>query len=455
MRTAVGKFFFPVRLTRLDGLASQLPVLLLVLGVGISGGCNRESRGGLTQDHAIGVHIRKIGDGWELTRNGNPYFVRGAGGDGSKELLAKLGGNSVRTWGTDALQQKLDEAQKHGLTLAVGIWLGHERHGFNYNDPAQVARQKEKVSEAVTRFKDHPAVLLWGLGNEMEGYGKGDNPAVWKAVNDLALLVKRLDPNHPTMTVVAEIGGDRVQSIHRLCPAIDIVGINSYAGAPSLPQRYRDAGGKKPYILTEFGPPGSWEVSKTPWGAALEPSSTEKALFYRRAYQKAVVDAKGLCLGSYAFIFGNKQETTATWFGMLLPDGTRLAAADVMSSLWTRITTSNRCPRIERLSVEGPTDVAPDTVIKATLAASDPENDPLTVRWSLQADPVSHTVGGDAEPAPPAFPSAIRRSTSQQVEVRMPSRGGSYRLFAYVYDGQAGAAVANIPLHVKDPIKEK
>jgi hypothetical protein len=396
-----------------------------------------------------GVILRKTSVGWELTRNGSPYFIRGAGGDGSKELLAKLGGNSVRTWGTDQLQQKLDEAHKHGLTVAVGIWLGHERHGFNYNDPAQLARQQEMVKEVVVRYKDHPAVLLWGLGNEMEGSGKGDNAAIWTAINDLARQVKELDPGHPTMTVVAEIGPEKVAAIHRLCPAIDIMGINSYAGASSLPQRYRDAGGTKPYILTEFGPPGPWEVSKTAWGAPLEPSSTEKALSYRRAYQKAVVEANDLCLGSYAFLWGHKQEATATWFGMLLPDGSRLAAADVISSFWSGTPPSRRCPKIETLSVDSSIDIAPGSVIKATLVASDPDNDPLIVRWILQADPVSHQVGGDAQASPAIFPTAVVSSTAQQAQVRMPSDGGAYRLFAYVYDATGGAAVANIPLLVK------
>ena len=50
-------------------------------------------------------------------------------------------------------------------------------------------------------------------------------------------LAKKLDPNHPTMTVLSEIGGDRVKNVHRLCPDVDIVGINSYAGAVTLPKR--------------------------------------------------------------------------------------------------------------------------------------------------------------------------------------------------------------------------
>ena len=60
----------------------------------------------------------------------------------------------------------------------------------------------------------------------------------------------------------------RSENLHRLCPDIDIVGINSYGGAASVPERYRKAGGTKPYILTEFGPPGRWEIEATAWGAA-------------------------------------------------------------------------------------------------------------------------------------------------------------------------------------------
>ncbi len=183
----------------------------------------------------------------------------------------------------------------------------------------------------ILRFRDHPALLMWGIGNEMEGYEKGDNAAIWSAVNNIASMVKKLDPNHPTMTVIAEIGGDKVKNVHRLCPDIDVVGINSYGGAATIPQRYRKAGGVKPYVLTEFGPPGKWESPKTSWGAAIELSSTAKAEAYRRAYQLAVRGAEGLCLGSYAFAWGHKQEATATWFGLFLPDGSRTGAVDVLT----------------------------------------------------------------------------------------------------------------------------
>ena len=405
------------------------------------------------QKAATAVRLTKTDSGWQLMRNGSPYFIKGAGGDGSCELLAKLGGNSIRTWGAEGLEQQLDDAERNGISVCVGIWLGHEGQGFSWSDPAQIAEQTKMVKEAVEQYRSHPAVLLWGLGNEMEGYEKGDNAVIWKAIDDLAALVKKLDPDHPTMTVVAEIHGERVPSIHRLCPNIDIVGINSYGPAPTVPERYRAAGGTKPYIVTEFGPVGWWEIAKTEWGAPQEPSSTDKVAEYRRAYEGAVAANPEMCLGSYAFLWGNKQEGTATWFGMLLPDGSRLAAADLMSEIWTGKPPPNRCPVLESLTTDGPAELEPGALVQAHLESRDPEGDMIEVQWVLQSDSLAKGGGGAAEAVPPTFPDAIVKADRQHGEVRMPDSPGAYRLFAYLRDGQGGAAVGNAPLFVKGETK--
>jgi hypothetical protein len=333
--------------------------------------------------------------------------------------------------------------------VTVGIWLGHERHGFKYNDADQVAAQYENARQAILRYKDHPAVLMWGLGNEMEGYGKGDNAAIWSAINNLAGLAKQIDPNHPTMTVVAEIGGDRVKNIHRLCPNIDVVGINCYGGLPSLPERYRQVGGVKPYVVTEFGPPGVWETRRNKWGAVPELTSTQKAKVYRDGYRQGIARAKGLCLGAYAFAWGNKQEATATWFGMLLPDGARLGAVDAMTEVWTGQPPAQPCPVIDRLELQGSDEVDPGATVKASLTASSPKGDAFKVRWVLQQDVKDYNVGGDHREAPPTFPQAIVQSDRKSAEARLPKEAGIYRLYAYVYDTHGGAAVANVPIQVK------
>jgi hypothetical protein len=52
--------------------------------------------------------------------------------------------------------------------------------------------------------------------------GDGNDPRVWQAVNDVAKMIKAIDPNHPTMTVIAEIGGNKIANFKRYCPDVDI-----------------------------------------------------------------------------------------------------------------------------------------------------------------------------------------------------------------------------------------
>ena len=396
----------------------------------------------------VPVKLAPKGDGFQLLRAGKPYLIKGAGGGGDWQLLAARGGNSVRTWGADDLEAQLEKAQKLGLTITAGIWLGHTEHGFNYSDPKQVAAQFEMAKKVIDKYKDSPALLMWGLGNEMEGYADKTDPKMWAAVEQIAAYAHKVDPNHPTMTVIAEIGGDKVASIHKYCPDIDVVGINSYAGGPSIPDRYKKAGGTKPYVLTEFGPPGNWETGKNGWGAAIEPTSSQKADAYAATWNGAIKN-QPLALGGYAFTWGNKQEATATWFGMLLPDGETLGAVDAMSRLWTGHENAERAPVIESLALKGQAQVAPGAPVEADLKVVDPDGDPLKVQWILQADALKTSSNGETEAVPPAFPDAIVKSDNASVQVKMPQAGGAYRLFAYARDGKGGAAVGNIPLFVK------
>ena len=397
---------------------------------------------------ATPTKLVQINEKWQLMRDGKPYIIKGAGGSGPLAVLKERGGNSNRTWGSDNIQKQLDEAQKLGMTYTVGIWLGHTEHGFNYSNEKAVADQFERAKAAIDQYKNHPAVLAWGIGNEMEGYKGETDPKMWAAVQQIAAYAKKTDPNHPTMTVIAEIGGDRVASINKFCPDIDIVGLNTYGGGPSIGERYVKAGGFKPYVLTEFGPPGTWEIGKNSWGAPAELSSTAKAGSYAATWNKSVKD-QPLSLGGYAFTWGYKQEATATWYGMLLPTGEMLGAADAMTELWTGAPPKQRVPQINELKLETSGKTTPGATMKALLTAQDPDKDAIKVKWILQYDPQIESVGGDVQATPPTFPEAIVTSSNEEVTFKMPKYGGAYRLFAFVSDGKGGAAVANVPLLVE------
>ena len=391
------------------------------------------------------VKVVKSGSGYQLVRDGKPYFIKGAGGDGDKAELKADGGNSWRTWGVgDDTQGKLDQAQKLGMTVTAGIWLGHTDNGFHWDDANAVADQKENARKAILQYRDAPALLIWALGNEMETGGNEHNTLMWNAIEDMAKMAHTLDPNHPTMTVVAELGGDKIKQINALCPDIDIVGINSYGGGPSIGQRYVQAGGVKPYIVTEYGPPGTWESGKNAWGVVPELTSTEKADRYKATYEKGILN-QPLCLGSYAFTWGYKQEATATWYGMLLPDGDKLAPVDTLTTIWSGHAPATLCPVISSLTVDGDAQAAPGDTVHVTLAASNPQPGPLSVKWVLQADPELYHTGGGHEDKPPLYPDAIVSGTLKSAVVTLP-KPGAYRLYAYVENAHGGGAVANVPL---------
>jgi hypothetical protein len=410
-----------------------------------SGGAAPAERGSM-------VTVAKTAEGYRLLRNGEPYVIRGAGGEEHLALLKEAGGNSIRTWGAEDKRTLLDRAHALGLTVTIGIWLGHQRHGFRYDDPKQVADQLARARRFVEQYRSHPALLLWGIGNEMEG--RGEDPAIWKAVNDIARMIKEIDPRHPTMTVVAEIGGPKVRMLGVHCPDIDILGVNSYGGLSSLPGRLKAAGWDRPYVVTEFGPRGHWEVGKTAWGAPIEPTSTEKARSYLADYRRSVAEQRGWCLGAYAFLWGHKQETTATWFGMLLPvpgGVERLGAVDAMTYAWTGRWPENRAPELTAFLCEANgNEVAPGARLTASVQARDPEGEPLSARWEVRSESADRREGGDREAVPPAHPESILEAGGLSLLFRAPDRAGPYRLFVTLHDGRRAAATANIPFFVRD-----
>lgn len=398
------------------------------------------------------VEIRQNGGNWKLQHNGKPYFIRGAGGKDHLEELVKHGGNSIRTWGIETLEEKvdgkplMDRCLELGITVTAGLWLEHERHGFDYSDPKQIQKQRDEVRQAVRKYKDHPALLIWGLGNEMEGPdSKGKDSRIWKELNVLAEIVKQEDSKHPVLTVIAGASSDKVKGILEHYPNIDILGVNSYAAASAAVGDIKAAGWKKPFVLTEFGPSGHWEVPATSWGAAIEPTSRSKSASYFVTQSILTDEASDICLGSYCFLWGNKQEKTATWYGMFLPTGEKLPQVDAMCRAWTGKWPENRCPRISKFETAlSGASVGPSKQVMAKIEASDPNDDVLQWSWHVVAESKEQSVGGDRESVPPSIPNCIVRHRDGQAVIRTPTKPGAYRLFVIIRDGNGAAASENI-----------
>ncbi len=402
----------------------------------------------------IKVEIKEVNGKWQLYRGGEPYYVNGVGGQTYLDRAKAYGANSVRTWGAADAARVLDEAHAKGLTVLFGLWVGQERQGFDYNDAKAVKAQLEQFRAVVQAYKDHPAVLMWGIGNENDLFYSDFK--VWNAIDDIAKMVHDEDPNHPTMTVTAGLDVAEVQLIKERAPNIDIYGINTYGGLIGIDKEIRAYGWQGPYMITEWGPDGHWEVAKTAWGVPIEQSSTEKAQFYQKRYEKGIKADAEKCIGSYVFLWGQKQETTPTWYGLFLPDGTETAVMDVLEYEWSGKWPANRSPELKSLTINGKK--AQESVyvqagqpINVTAMVKDLDGDALEYKWELLPESTDIRSGGDAESKPePVDIKVIANLEEGVMEIRAPKKTGAYRMFVYAYDGHGNAATANIPFYVRN-----
>lgn len=419
--------------------------------------CSGTAAGQSSGGGAIPVSIVEHEGRYQLLRGGKPYAIKGAGiGQGDVARLAAEGGNSFRNWrdqGSPDGLLILDEAARHGLTVAMCIPIGRERHGFDYDDPEAVARQFEYARNEVLRYKDHPALLMWIIGNEPDlNY---TNPAVFDAINDISRMIHEVDGQHPTTTALSfNVKNDLVEHIRKRAPDLDVISVQKYADVVNVPRYIDETGIDRPYMVTEWGPVGHWEVEKTAWGAPIEPNSSEKADHYLRNYQAVMEANRDRIIGSYAFLWGQKQERTPTWYGMFLADGTATEAVDVMHYAWNGAWPENRSPKIEELFLD--TRTAGDDVVLnrsshygARVVASDPDGDTLSYRWVLMRESDATQVGGDREQVPDELTGLIENEGNGRIEISAPGQAGAYRLFVYVYDGEGHAGHANLPFLVK------
>jgi hypothetical protein len=399
------------------------------------------------------VQIEENDGSFTLLVDNEPFFVKGAGGDQQMDKLSAYGGNSIRTWSTHNAKKILDKAHENGIMVTLGLWVGHERHGFDYDNEEAVRSQLESFTEEVEKYKDHPALLMWAVGNEMELNAK--NNKVWYAINDIAKMIKKKDPNHPTMTVVAEISKQKIKYLNERVPDVDILGVNSYRGIDSVPQRIRKFGWERPYMITEWGPNGHWEVPKTTWDAPIEQTSSEKAAVYKSRYENVIAADKELCLGSYVFLWGQKQERTSTWYGLFLETGEETEVVDVMNYVWSGEWPENRSPQItsalrinDQLAKQN-VRLKSKTIGKSAIELNDPDDDKLKIDWLITHESTDLGVGGDAESKPKEIPGLINSSDFEgNASFTTPDEPGAYRLFVFVYDGHGNAGTANIPFYV-------
>jgi hypothetical protein len=398
------------------------------------------------------VSIRKAANGYQLLRGGQPYLIKGGAGVQQFAQLRAAGGNSVRLWTTDYAGPLLDEAQHQGLTVMMGLWLQHEDSQFSYYDPGNVKDQLEQLRQQVLRYRYHPSLLMWNIGNEIELYASG--PRLYEAINDIAHMVHELDPNHPVTISMGDFV-DNAAQLQREAPEVDILSINIYGALRTLPTLLKKSGWQGPYIVTEYGGEGYWEADSTKWNVPIEQTSAQKAQFVKDRYPIMQADSAHF-MGSYAFYWGSKFESTSTWFSLFEPTGEKTELVDELHLLWRHHYPDNRAPHLTEMRLAGQTAHANIRLragqqYTALVEVTDPEGDSLTTRWDVFPEVGFAKVPTDKErtTSVDALPECVIQVRGKQAIIRMPTRPGPYRVCVRVFDGHGSVATANVPVLVQ------
>lgn len=124
--------------------------------------------------------------------------------------------------------------------------------------------ESERYLKVVRNCKDHPAILMWSLGNEWNleynkyyGYEKVTDAAA--ATNEAAKKIKKIDKNHPVSSCLGDRFFDEepentIPNILKMCPDIDVWGLNVYRG-PNFKELFElwQSLTTKPMYISEFG----------------------------------------------------------------------------------------------------------------------------------------------------------------------------------------------------------
>ena len=396
--------------------------------------------------------VKNLSGNFELLKNGEPYYIKGAGAKDNFKLLVNSGANSIRVWSTNN-KSLLDSAYKYGLSVTLGLHVRPERSGMDYNNEYAVQGQIEYLKNEVLKYKDHPALLLWGIGNEVDL--KYSNFKVWETIEILANFIKEVDPNHPTMTVIAGVDPSKAYYIKKYCPSIDILGLNVYGSIENAGVNLRKYNWDKPYIVSEWGVNGPFEARKTSWKAKIEPpNGIKKANQRLRRYKELIEKDKELCLGSYCFLWGQKQESTATWHGMFLSNGNPTEAIDVMQYCWTGNWPESRAPSIVNIELEN-LDWKKDHVLASSVEVNlsieylKYNNDSVIFEYKLFPEAFSNKIGGDIQKSPKPIDFEITNQSKNKITFISPKEKGAYRIFAFIKNEKKQSSVANVPFLIK------
>ncbi len=239
----------------------------------------------------------------ELFVDGAPFFIQGvawspvARGNTLEQidfagyveqdapLMEAAGFNVVRTYSAITDRAVLDALHARGIYVLNSVYA----YG---GEPAEAARSR------VEAVADHPAILMWVIGNEWNYNGLYVGLSPQESIdrlNEVASIIREVDDAHPIVAVYGEL--PPVETIDAM-PLVDVWGINSYRGI-SFYDLFEEWSTRsdKPMILAEFGA-DAWNANIPAEDQAAQADATVALIAEIGANRPS---AGGQCLGGAVF----------------------------------------------------------------------------------------------------------------------------------------------------------
>lgn len=393
------------------------------------------------------VKVEGAQGNWQLMVDGQPYLVRGAawGPDIASATVntymadvRSLGINTIRTWGTGPTTQTLlDAAAANGVRIVMGFWL--QQQIAYATDQAYRERTLQEIRQWVTTYKNHPGVLMWDVGNEVilflqDRYAGAEleahRVAYAQFVNEVAATIRAADPNHPVTSTDAYTGAWAYYKAH--APNLHLLAVNAYGAACSVKNDWIAGGHTRPYIVTELGPRGEWEVPNDANGVPTEPTDLEKRDGYTNAWG-CLTGHAGVALGATLFIYGDKEDFAGIWFNIRHPNARRLSYYAVKRMYTTQPLTDNTPPQIQSITLGQSSNIKVGATFTVNVNVVEPDGDPVSYALKLNSKYVdrrgSITDATFSQTGPGAF------------TVTAPSTPGVWKLYVYATDGRGNIGI--------------
>ncbi|MET8227137.1 discoidin domain-containing protein [Streptomyces sp. NPDC005301] len=418
------------------------------------------------QAQAAGSVVKVTGSqgNWQLTVDGRPYQVKGltwgpsvADADRYLPDLRSMGVNTIRTWGTDASSKPLfDSAAANGIKVIAGFWLqpgGGPGSGgcVNYlTDTTYKNQVLDEFPKWAATYKDNPGVLMWNVGNEsvlgLQNCYSGDElerqrNAYTTLVNDITRKIHAVDPNHPVTSTDAWTGAWPYYK--RNAPDLDLYAVNAYDAVCDVRANWQQGGYTKPYIVTETGPAGEWEVPDDANGVPKEPTDQAKAEGYTRAWN-CVTGHQGVALGATMFHYGTEYDFGGIWFNLLPAGQKRLSYYAVKKAYGADTSRDNTPPVVPELALDAdPSKVPAGRQVTVSAKATDPDGDPVSYEVLVNSNYVDQSKQLNSLPATDLGGGRLRFTA--------PDRPGVWKLYVKATDGKGNVGVETRSIRVVAP----